>query len=114
MHKNEALPCLARLDPASHPVETVGMRRVALGYDSMGLRVEARKDTRESTFNILRKYFHRLTKVYSAADERTFENLLPLPPENIYLLRRRTTTSIALGVLLKKAQTPVRICASHS
>ena len=92
---NEArtpLPCPAGLDPASHPVETVGMRRVALGYDSMGLRVEARKDTRESTF----------------------ENLLPLPPENIYLLRLRTTTSIALGVLLKKAQTPVRICASHS
>ena len=49
------------------------MRRVALGYDGMGLRVEARKDTRESTFNILRKYFHRLTKVYSAADESTFE-----------------------------------------
>ena len=58
----------------------------------MGLRVEARKDTRESTFNILRKYFHRLTKVYSAADESTFENLLPLPPEKIYLLRRRSTT----------------------
>ena len=32
MHKNEALPCPARLDPASHPVETVGTRRVALGY----------------------------------------------------------------------------------
>ena len=45
MHKNEALPCPARLDPASHPVETVGTQRVALGYDSMGLRVEARKDT---------------------------------------------------------------------
>ena len=45
MHKNEALPCPARLDPAAHPVETVGTRRVALGYDSMGLRVEARKDT---------------------------------------------------------------------
>ena len=114
MHKNEALPCPAGLDPASHPVEPVGTRRVALGHASMGLRVEARKDTRESTFNILRKYFHRLTKVYSAADESTFENLLPLPPENIYLLRLRTTTSIALGVLLKKAQTPVRIYASHS
>ena len=62
MHKNEALPCPAGLDPASHPVETVGTRRVALGHASMGLRVEARKDTRESTFNILRKYFHRLTK----------------------------------------------------
>ena len=46
MHKNEALPCPARLDPASHPVETVGTQRVALGYDSMGLRVEARKDTK--------------------------------------------------------------------
>ena len=114
MHKNEALPCPARLDPASHPVETVGTQRVALGYDSMGLRVEARKDTRESTFNILQKYFHRLTKVYSSAAESTFENLLPLPPENIYLLRLRSTTSIAFGVLLKKAQTPVRICASHS
>ena len=73
MHKNEALPCPAGLDPASHPVDAVGTQRVALGYDSMGLRVEARKDTRESTFNILRKYFHRLTKVYSVADESTFE-----------------------------------------
>ena len=45
MHKNEALPCPARLDPASHPVETVGTRRVALGYARMGLRIEARKDT---------------------------------------------------------------------
>ena len=45
MHKNEALPCPAGLDPASHPVETVGTRRVALGHASMGLRVEARKDT---------------------------------------------------------------------
>ena len=105
MHKNEALPCPARLDPASHPVETVGTRRVALGYARMGLRVEARKDTKalstscESTFNILRKYFHRLTKVYSAADESIFENPLPLPPENIYLLRLRSTTSIALEVL---------------
>ena len=35
MHKNEALPCPAGLDPASHPVETVGTRRVALGYDSI-------------------------------------------------------------------------------
>ena len=108
MHKNEALPCPAGLDPASHPVETVGTQRVALGYASMGLRVEARKDTRESTFNILRKYFHRLTKVYSAADESTFENLLPLPPENIYLLLS------LLKYYTKKAQTPVRICASHS
>ena len=66
-------PCPAGLDPASHPVDAVGTRRVALGHASMGLRVEARKDTRESTFNILRKYFHRLTKVYSAADESTFE-----------------------------------------
>ena len=73
MHKNEALPCPTRLDPASHPVEAVGTRRVALDYTRMGLRVEARKDTRESTFNILRKYFHRLTKVYSSADESTFE-----------------------------------------
>ena len=80
MHKNEALPCPAGLDPASHPVETVGTRRVALGHASMGLRGEARKDTRESTFNILRKYFHRLTKVYSVADESAFENPLPLPP----------------------------------
>ena len=62
----------------------------------MGLRVEARKDTRESTFNILRKYFHRLTKVYSVADESAFVN--PLPPasrediltlsEKYYLLAR--------------------------
>ena len=49
----------------------------------MGLRVEARKDTRESTFNILRKYFHRLTKVYSVADESAFENPLPLPLESV-------------------------------
>ena len=100
MHKNEALPCPARLDPASHPVEAVGTRRVALGHARMGLRVEARKDTRESTFNILRKYFHRLTKVYSAADESTFENLLPLPPENIYLLCRRSTTYLPDEVYL--------------
>ena len=72
--------CPAGLDPASHPVDAVGTRRVALGYARMGLRVEARKDTRESTFNILRKYFHRLTKVYSVADESAFENPLPLPP----------------------------------
>ena len=45
MHKNEALPCPTRLDPASHPVETVGTRRVALGYARMGLRVEVRKNT---------------------------------------------------------------------
>ena len=45
MHKNEALLCPAGLDPASHPVETVGTRRVALGYARMGLRIEARKDT---------------------------------------------------------------------
>ena len=74
MHKNEALPCPAGLDPASHPVETVGTRRVALGHASMGLRVEARKDTRESTFNILRKHFHRLTQVYSVADESIFSS----------------------------------------
>ena len=49
----------------------------------MGLRVEARKDTRESTFNILRKYFHRLTQVYSVADESAFENPLPLPLESV-------------------------------
>ena len=80
---NEArtpLPCPAGLDPASHPVDTVGTRRVPLGHARMGLRGEARKDTRESTFNILRKYFHRLTKVYSVADESAFENPLPLPP----------------------------------
>ena len=71
MHKNEALPCPAGLDPASHPVETVGTRRVALGYDSMGLRVEARKDTKalstscESTFIGLRKYIQWLMKVLS-------------------------------------------------
>ena len=75
-----ALPSRVLPDLIRHPVETVGTRRVALGYDSMGLRVEARKDTRESTFNILRKYFHRLTKVYSVADESAFENPLPLPP----------------------------------
>ena len=45
MHKNEALPCPAGLDPASHPVEAIGTQRVALGHASMGLRVEARKDT---------------------------------------------------------------------
>ena len=45
MHKNEALPCPAGLDPASHPVDAVGMRRVALGHTRMGLRGEARKDT---------------------------------------------------------------------
>ena len=83
MHKNEALPCPAGLDPASYPVYAVGTRRVALGHASMGLRVEARKDTRESTFNILRKYFHRLTKVYSVADESAFENPLPLPLESV-------------------------------
>ena len=100
---NEArtpLPCPAGLDPASHPVEAVGTQRVALGHASMGLRVEARKDTRESTFNILRKYFHRLTKVYSVADESAFENLLPLPPEKIYLLCRRSTTYLPDEVYL--------------
>ena len=45
MHKNEALPCPARRDPAAHPGETVGPQRVALGYARRGLRVEARKDT---------------------------------------------------------------------
>ena len=71
MHKNEALPCPARLDPASHPVETVGTRRVALGYASMGLRVEARKDMKalstscESTFIGLRKYIQQLMKALS-------------------------------------------------
>ena len=95
-----ALPSRVLPDLIRHPVETVGTRRVALGYDSMGLRVEARKDTRESTFNILRKYFHRLTKVYSVADESAFENLLPLPPEKIYLLRRRSTTYLPDEVYL--------------
>ena len=71
MHKNEALPCPAGLDPASHPVETVGTRRVALGHASMGLRVEARKDTKalstscESTFIGLRKYIQQLMKALS-------------------------------------------------
>ena len=71
MHKNEALLCPAGLDPASHPVETVGTRRVALGHASMGLRVEARKDTKalstscESTFIGLRKYIQQLMKALS-------------------------------------------------
>ena len=71
MHKNEALPCPARLDPASHPVETVGTQRVALGHASMGLRVEARKDTKalstscESAFIGLRKYIQQLMKALS-------------------------------------------------
>ena len=71
MHKNEALPCPARLDPASHPVDTVGTQRVALGYARMGLRVEARKDTKalstscESTFIGLRKYIQQLMKALS-------------------------------------------------
>ena len=38
-------PCLAGHDPASHPVKRVGTQRVALGDDSMRLRVKARKDT---------------------------------------------------------------------
>ena len=45
MNKNEPLPCPAGLDPAAYPVDAVGTRRVALGYVSMGLRGEARKDT---------------------------------------------------------------------
>ena len=71
MHKNEALLCPAGLDPASHPVETVGTRRVALGYARMGLRIEARKDTKalstscESTFIGLRKYIQQLMKALS-------------------------------------------------
>ena len=32
-------PCPAGLDPASHPVKPVGTQRVALGRESMGLRV---------------------------------------------------------------------------
>ena len=63
--------CPAGLDPASHPVDAVGTRRVALGHASMGLRVEARKDTKalstscESTFIGLRKYIQWLMKVLS-------------------------------------------------
>ena len=38
-------PCLAGLDPASHPVRAVGTQRVALDRLSMRLRVKARKDT---------------------------------------------------------------------
>ena len=38
-------PCLAGLDPASHPVKPVGMQRVALDRVSMRVRVKARKDT---------------------------------------------------------------------
>ena len=38
-------PCLAGLDPASHPIKPVGTQRVALDGDSMRLRVKARKDT---------------------------------------------------------------------
>ena len=38
-------PCLAGLDPASHPVKPVGTQRVALNKRSMRLRIEARKDT---------------------------------------------------------------------
>ena len=70
VHKNEA-PCPAGLDPASHPVDAVGTRRVALGHARMGLRVEARKDTKalsttcESTFIGLRKYIHQLMKALS-------------------------------------------------
>ena len=99
MHKNEALPCPAGLDPASHPVETVGTRRVALGYDSMGLRVEARKDTKalstscESTFIGLRKYIQWLMKVLSKiccpCHQRTYtyfvgEVLLTCPMKYIF------------------------------
>ena len=71
MHKNEALPCPTRLDPASHPVDAVGTRPVTLGHARMGLRVEARKDTKalstscESTFIGLRKYIQWLMKVLS-------------------------------------------------
>ena len=32
-------PCPAGLDPASHPIKPVGTQRVALGRESMGLRV---------------------------------------------------------------------------
>ena len=51
-----ALPSRVLQDLIRHPVETVGTRRVAVGHASMGLRVEARKDTKalstscESTF----------------------------------------------------------------
>ena len=38
-------PCLAGLDPASHPDRAVGTQRVALDRLSMRLRVKARKDT---------------------------------------------------------------------
>ena len=66
-----ALPSRVLPDLIRHPVETVGTRRVALGYASMGLRVEARKDTKalstscESTFIGLRKYVQWLMKVLS-------------------------------------------------
>ena len=66
MKLSRVLPDLIR-----HPVETVETRRVALGYDSMGLRVEARKDTKalstscESTFIGLRKYIQQLMKALS-------------------------------------------------
>ena len=40
-----ALPSRVLPDSIRHPVETVGTQRVALGHASMGLRVEARKDT---------------------------------------------------------------------
>ena len=95
MKLSRVLPDLIR-----HPVETVGTRRVALGYDRQYGIAGRSPQRHESTFNILRKYFHRLTKVYSAADESTFENLLPLPPENIYLLCRRSTTYLPDEVYL--------------
>ena len=44
-------PCLAGLDPASHPVIRVGTQRVALDIVSMRLRVKARKDTENEHVN---------------------------------------------------------------
>ena len=67
MHKNEALPCPAGLDPASHPVDAVGTQRVALGHTSMGLRVEARQGHE-------RKHFQHPAKVLSSAYESIFSS----------------------------------------
>ena len=66
--KNETrtpIPGPAGLDPAAYPVEAVGTQRVALGHASMGLRVEARKDTSACWYRRqLEKYFQPVREIF--------------------------------------------------
>ena len=114
MHKNEALPCPAGLDPASHPVDAVGTRRVALGHASRDCgakpaRTRALVDTVANWRNIFRqlgKYFFltgekklgNYTKALSTSCESTFIGLRKYIQQLMKALSKKVTLYLLLVI----------------